>query len=94
MEVLELDSGDDIERVNDISETLAHFPAVRITDQTVAVHLLEGNLPSHFQAEHNHAGNPEEKNIPSSLQDGGGIQGLEIVRLLRPAQGAEWPKTR
>lgn len=73
MQGLELNARDDVEGVNNVTQTLAHFPAFGISDQAVAVDLLEGNITCHLQTEHNHSGDPEEKDIPTGLEDRRGI---------------------
>ncbi len=88
---LQRDTGNDIERVNDVAQTLGHFTALGITDKAVAKDLLKGDLASQFQAEHDHASNPKEQDIPASFKDAGGEQLLKVLRLVGPAESAERP---
>lgn len=60
----------------------------------MAVHLSEGDLASELDAEHDHSGDPEEENIPTSLQDGSRVELCQIVGLVWPAQSGEGPETR
>lgn len=94
VQLIQLNTRDDIERINDVAQTLGHLAALGVTDQTVAEDLTEGDLASHLQAKHDHASNPEEQNIPASLQNGCGEQRLQVVGLLGPTEGAEGPETR
>lgn len=67
MELMELNTIHDVDWVDHIAQRLGHFPAFRISNQRVTVHLLEGHLASQFDAKHDHARNPEEENIPSGF---------------------------
>lgn len=60
MQGLEVKTLDDVDRVDDVSERLAHLAAVSVTDHRVAVNLFEGHLACEVNAEHGHASDPEE----------------------------------
>ena len=70
VEVLERQSLDDIERVDDIPQALTHLPTVGVTNHGVAIHLSEGHLPREVKTEHHHTRHPEEKDVPTRLEEG------------------------
>jgi hypothetical protein len=70
VEVLERQSLDDIERFYDVPQALAHLPTVSVTNHGVAIHLSEGHLPREVKSEHHHTRHPEEKNVPTRLEEG------------------------
>lgn len=47
------------------------------------VYLFERQLASQLFAQHHHPGNPEEDEVAASLQDGVGVEALEVSRLWR-----------
>lgn len=94
METLQLDTGDDVERINDVAQTLTHLATLGITNKAMAEDFLKRNLASQLETEDNHASNPEEQDIPTSLEDAGGEQSLQVVSLVGPAERAERPETR
>ena len=60
----------------------------------MAVDLLEGNLSCQAKRKHDHASDPEEQDIPTSLKDGCGEKVLEIDGVLvGPAESAKGPET-
>ena len=94
VEVLELNTTNDIKRVDDVAQRLGHLPTLGITDQTVAVHLCERHLSGHLETEHDHTGNPEEKNIPAGLEHAGREELLEVeVLSVGPAKNGHGPKS-
>lgn len=70
MKGLEVKTLDDVDRVDDVSERLAHLTAVSVTDHRVAVNLLERHFVCEVNAEHDHTGDPEEQDVPAGLQNG------------------------
>ena len=60
MQLLECRAIDDIDGINDVSERLGHFPSESISDDGVAVDLLEGHLACELDTKEYHSGNPEE----------------------------------
>ncbi|GKT55061.1 LOW QUALITY PROTEIN: uncharacterized protein ColTof3_02400 [Colletotrichum tofieldiae] len=94
MEVLELDSSNGIQWIDDVAQTLAHLATLGVTDKTVAVDLSEGDLACKLDAEHHHSGDPEEQDIPASLENRSGVELLQILGLVGPTQGREGPQAR
>lgn len=44
-------------------------------------HLFEGQLASQFEAHHHHTSNPEEQDVMASLQQGAGVEHIQILAL-------------
>mmetsp|Transcript_29965 Transcript_29965/g.66349 ORF Transcript_29965/g.66349 Transcript_29965/m.66349 type:complete len:205 (-) Transcript_29965:1398-2012(-) len=55
----------------------------------VQVDLLEGHLPGQLDAHHHHASHPEEQDVVAGLQQRTGIEGGQVLILLRPAEDRE-----
>jgi len=58
----------DFKRVNDVTLRLGHLSTVLITDHRVKEDGVEGELVSELKGHHDHASNPEEKDVTSSLK--------------------------
>lgn len=86
MEDVERSALDDIDRVDNVPERLAHLAAVSVADHGVAEDLVEGDFAGEVHTEHDHAGDPEEEDVPARLEDVGGVEGLEVVGLSRNAK--------
>ena len=81
MQTLKIETLDNIYRVNDVSEGLAHFPPMSVTNHGMAENFFERHLPSQVNTEQDHASNPEEEDIPAGLEHRRGVEILEITRL-------------
>ena len=68
VELVERDAVDDVERVDDVAQRLAHLAAVRVADDRVQVDVLERQLPCELFAHHDHARHPEEEDVYSAKQ--------------------------
>lgn len=44
-------------------------------------HLFEGQLASQFEAHHHHTSNPEEQDVMARLQQGAGVEHIEVLSL-------------
>jgi hypothetical protein len=55
---------------------------------------MEGDIGLEFQSKHDHAGNPEEKNVERRDQDGGRVVALQFRSVVGPSQGGKRPKAR
>ena len=82
MQTLEIETLDNVYRVNDVSEGLAHFPPMSVTNHGMAENFFERHLPSQVNTEQDHASNPEEEDIPSGLKHGRRIELAEVGSLL------------
>ena len=94
VQFLERQALNHVNRVNDVAQALAHFPSVGITNHGMAIDLLEGHLSSEVDSKHDHASDPEENDIPSSLQHGRGVEVLQVGGLVGPAHDGEGPEAR
>ena len=56
------------------------------------VDILEGRLAHNLHAEGDRPRHPEEDNVVSRHQDAGGIEEIQLRRLVRPAQRGEGPE--
>ncbi len=65
-----------------------------VANQAVDVHLVERHVAHELDAHHDHARDPEENDVESGDEHISGIEVLERVRLLWPAERAEWPQGR
>ena len=83
MQTLKIETLDNIYRVNDVSEGLAHLATVCITDHCVAVDLLEWHLTRQVDTEENHTSNPEEQDIPACLEERRWVELVEVKSLGR-----------
>ena len=81
MQTLKIETLDNIYRVNDVSEGLAHFPPVSITNHGMAENFFERHLSSQVNAEQDHASNPEEEDVPPGLKHGRRIELAEVGSL-------------
>ncbi len=90
---IEGDAIDDVQRVQHVALGLGHLLALAVTHQAVHVHGLERNLGravlvlDQVHGQHDHARNPEEDDVEAGDQHIGGVEFLEELGLLRPAQG-------
>ena len=80
---LELESLDNVDRVDNVSEGLAHLATVCITDHCVAVDLLEWHLTREVDTEENHTSNPEEQDIPACLEERRWVELVKVKSLGR-----------
>src|SRR5450830_474065 len=96
----EFDAVDDIQRVEDVALGLGHLLALAVTHQAMDIDGLERYLRGavlvlhQVHGQHDHPGDPEENDVETGHQHVGGVEGLEEVGLLRPAQGGESPQAR
>ena len=88
----EVDAVDDVQRVEHVALGLGHLLTLTIAHQAVHVDGLERNLPGQVGRQHDHPGDPEEDDVEASDQHVGGVEGLEVIGLLRPAKGGEGPQ--
>ena len=89
VERFETETLDNIDRVNDVSEGLAHFPPVSITNHGMAENFFERHLSSQVNTEQDHASNPEEEDVPPGLKHGRRIELAEVGSLLRWYQNTD-----
>ena len=90
----QLDTVDQVDGVEHIALGLGHFVAVCVAHQAVNVNLFERHIVHELQAHHDHARDPEENNVKAGDQHAGGVEGLQSIGLLWPAQGGEGPQGR
>ena len=96
----QIDTVDDIQRVEHVALGLGHLVALAVAHQTVHIHGLERNLRGavlmlhQVHGQHDHARYPEEDDVEAGHQHIGGVEGLQRLGLFRPAQGGEGPQAR
>ena len=84
--------GDDLQRVDAVAQTLGHLAALGIAHQAVDQYGVEGGLAGVLQAGEDHAAHPEGDDVVAGDQGVGGIEVIQVLGLVRPAQGAEGPQ--
>ena len=55
---------------------------------------VEGQPVGELETEHDHARDPEENDVDAGFQDVGGVEPLEVGRLVRPAERGKRPEPR
>src|SRR5471030_189946 len=99
-QVFQLDTVDDVQRVQDVALGLGHLLAQAIAYQTVNINGLERNLRRavfvlhQVHGHHDHPGNQEENDVETGHQHVGGVEFLQELGLLRPAERGEGPQAR
>ena len=83
---------DHFDGIDAVPQALAHLAALAVAHQAVHDHGVEGRLLHVFAAAEDHAGDPEEDDVVAGHQDVRGIEVLQVLRLLGPAQRAERPQ--
>jgi len=83
---------DDGQRINHVSFGFGHLLSLGVTYQGVDIDIRKGNLIHEVQAHHHHAGYPEEKNVETGDQAGGGVEGFQFGGLIGPAHGGKRPE--
>ena len=81
-----------IERVDDVALGLRHLLALGIAHQAVDVDLAERDVAHELDAEHDHAGDPEEQDVEAGDQQRGGVERAQVGGLVGPAEGGEGPQ--
>src|SRR5680860_1074793 len=84
----------EIQGVHPCAQTLAHPAPIWSQNSGMYYHVLKGDIPGILQAHHNHSGHPQEDNIPSRREYGGGIEGVKFLCLFGPSQSHKRPKGR
>ena len=64
----------EVERVGRIAEALGHFAPDFVAHDAGEVNVREGGLAGVFEAGHDHAGDPEKKDVGTADEGGGGIE--------------------
>ena len=77
----------DLQRIDDIALGFGHFLAIGIANDSGDVHSFERNFVHELQAEHHHPRDPKEYDVVGGNEQRCRIKRLQIVRLVRPAQG-------
>src|SRR5581483_11092006 len=80
--------------VDDIALRLRHLLPFLIADQRMDVDVAERHVAHELEAHHDHARDPEEKDIEAGDEHRRRIEALQIFRLLRPAERRERPQAR
>ena len=84
--------GGDVQRVDHVSARLGHLLAVLVAHHGVQEHDAERHLAHEVQAQHGHAGDPEEEDVESGLQYRVRIKGAQGGRVVRPSERGERPQ--
>ena len=90
-ERLELDTVDEINRVQHIALGLGHLLSFPVAHQSMHVHGMEGHLFHEMQRHHDHARDPKEDDVETRHQDGRRVKSGEIIIIVWPAQRGECP---
>ena len=91
---VQADAVDQVDGVQHVALGLGHLLALAIAHQAVDVNGLEGDFTGKFQRHHDHPGDPEEDDVETRHQHAGGVEGFQLRRFLRPAEGAKCPQAR
>ena len=83
--------GDDIDRIDPVSEGFRHLPSLFVSNQTMDNDLLEGGFSGEMLALEDHARDPEENDVVTGVEDRGWEITIEIFGLFGPTQGRERP---
>ena len=95
---LQVDTVDQVERVEYVAFRLGHFLPFAITHQTMHIDGFKRHLRlavvvfDKVQGHHNHAGNPEEDDVKTRHQHVGAVEGFQFWGVFWPAQGGERPQ--
>ena len=90
---VEIDTVDQIQRVQRIALGLRHFLPILITNQAMDVDLVKWHVPHETEPEHHHPGNPEENDVEAGYQYLSWIEHFQGIGLFRPALRGERPQT-
>ena len=82
----------DLQGIDAVAQALGHLPALVVPDQAVDEHGVEGGLLGLLAGGEDHPGHPEEDDVIAGDQHVGGIEVVQVLGLLRPAQGGEGPQ--
>ena len=94
-QLLESDTVDHINRVNNVTKGLGHLSAVLVTNHSMQEHLIKGKLVRQLQGHHHHPSYPEEENIVAGLQELPGEEGFEVgIFFVGPVHGGKGEQTR
>ena len=61
---------DNVNWVDDVTQTLWHFSAVSVADDGVKEDFLKRGIPSQLLTQHHHAGHPKEEDVVTRLHQG------------------------
>ncbi len=93
-QLIQRDAVDQVDGVEYVALGFGHLLPLAVAHQTVYVNRLERYLLGELQGHHDHPGNPEEDDVKAGDQHAAGVEGLQLWRLFRPAEGAERPQAR
>ena len=85
---------DDRQRINRVTQALAHLAALVIAHGAVDVHVGEGNVIDKLDARHHHPRDPEEDDLRGRHQVLGRVKPRQVFALRRPTERAERPEPR
>ena len=91
---------DPVDRVHRVAARLGHLLAGCVADQAVQRDVTErdgvAGIPVRHRvhAEHHHPGDPEEQDVVAGDEHAGRIEGAQVGRVVRPAEGGERPQGR
>ena len=83
---------DDFEGIEDVALDLAHLLAVFVLDEAVEIDGVEGYIAHVLDAEHDHAGDPEEEDVVACFEDCAGVEVAEVGGVVGPAEGGVGPE--
>ena len=83
---------DDLQRIDAVAEALLHRPAFAVLDHRMDIHITERHVAHVVQAHHDHAGDPQRDDLAGGDEHVRRVKGLEVRRLLGPAQRGERPE--
>ena len=85
---------DFFQRVDAVAQRFTHLASLSIENEAVDQNIFEGRFPCMEQGGEDHAGNPEEDDIPTGDQHGIGEVFFHIRGLIGPAKGRIGPHGR
>ena len=83
-----------LQRIDSIPQRFGHAPAPVIADGSVEIDFPERHLTHELDSGHDHAGDPEEQDLRRGHERVPGIERLEALGLVGPAQCTEGPERR
>ena len=83
---------DNFERVDTVSERLAHLSALPVAYKPVHINVAERHFAGKLKSRHNHTRNPKENNIVGGNERRCRIERFKVGRFFRPAERGKRPE--
>ena len=83
-----------LQGIHAVAQGLGHLATLAVTHQAVNQHGLEGALAGVVQTGEDHTAHPEADDVVAGDQRIGGIEIIQLLRVVGPTQGGEGPQGR